>query len=142
MGSRAMKPSVSSIRGRVRTSSRDRRADRTQKNSDGLIAHRSSCPRCSLSHHTHGRIEPDAHHRSRRQLDVLAVSRRDCAAGANRRTEDCALHAADNAADDAADAGADTGGAGLPTNTLTFEYLRGSRTHVLVASAYADAIES
>src|SRR6185295_1379903 len=48
------------------------------------------------------RVHSDSNDRSRRQIDVLPFRSRNCAAGANYRTEDGTFRAAENAADDRA----------------------------------------
>src|SRR5262245_27171444 len=89
----------------------------------------------------HRRIQPHAHDRSGGKRDVLAVGRRDRAAGADDGTKNRALDAADDAAHDAAHAGARGGHGAFFSDPLALEDLHGRATNVAIASAHRELVE-
>ena len=99
---------------------------------DQMLAVYDECVRGtgSIVGEEHGVVEADAKHAATRQIDILAFSRDEHAAGADEDAGDGALHAADDAADDRANTGARTDLADFTFEAFAFDRIDHGRSDV------------
>src|SRR5262249_38750593 len=99
-------------------------------------SHTSSCL------NRHRRIEPDAQHRTLRQLDLLALGRRNRAAAADQNASQRALEATENATEDRTDACAGSDASSLALDPLALDRLGDGAPHGIRTTVHRHLIET